>query len=62
MPPILLLVNAALEFLKLAMPKIAEMTRSGEISIADQEKVLNDWRDLKENLDERFSGPEWKIE
>lgn len=57
---ILALVNAALGFVKTAIPEIQKLIANGEISAEDQAKELAEFNDLREHLAEKFEGPEWE--
>lgn len=57
---IITMVSAALSFAKEAIPQIQEWVNNGEISKEDQEKLLAEYKSLKDRANGEFSGPEWE--
>lgn len=43
-----------------AIPQVRAMFDRGEITKEQQEKLLADYQNLRDNLDDFFSGPEWE--
>lgn len=43
-----------------AVPQVRAMFDRGEITKEQQDKLLADYQNLRNNLDAFFSGPEWQ--
>jgi len=59
---ILAAANASLALVKALIPEIQRLTKTGEISVEEQFKTLHAYNELKNNLEEYFSGEEWRLE
>jgi hypothetical protein len=43
-----------------AIPQVRAMFDQGKITKEQQDKLLADYQQLRDNLDSAFSGPEWE--
>lgn len=57
---IIALANAALGMVEALIPQVAALVKNGEISVEDQQKVLDRYNAVKAAAATGFSGPEWK--
>lgn len=58
---ILALASAAMQLVKESLPVIRDAIKGGEVSEADQERVLNEYNSLRTQAGGEFSGPEWEL-
>ena len=58
---ILSAANAALALVEAALPAIQSAVQSGQISVGDQQVLLNTYNSLVAKANGQFSGPEWQI-
>lgn len=58
----IILANAALTLVEELVPRIESLVKSGQITPEQQQTVRDRYTQLRDNLDARFSGPEWQIE
>ncbi len=52
-------VNAALALIKVLLPEVEDLFKKGMITPEEQQKMLDDYNNVKNNLDALMSGPEW---
>lgn len=57
---IIALANAALGMVEALIPQVANLVKSGEISVEDQQKLLDRYNAIKAAAASGFDGPEWK--
>lgn len=53
-------VNAALALVETLIPQLSRLLQNGEITVEQQQAVLDRYNALKKAAEEGFSGPEWE--
>jgi hypothetical protein len=53
--------NAAMALLKVLMPEIQELRAKGQITPEQQDQVRGQYVELRDHMDEMFTGPEWDL-
>ena len=54
-------VNAGLALVDALLPELQKLQLKGEISVEQQQAVLDRYSRLKARADGQFSGPEWDL-
>lgn len=58
---ILALASAAAQLVRESLPVIRDAIKGGEISEADQARVLAEYNSLRTQAGGEFTGPEWEL-
>jgi hypothetical protein len=57
---IIAMTNAALGLVEALMPAVSALFKNGQISVEEQQKLLDRYNAIKATVDAGFEGPEWK--
>lgn len=60
--PILGAVNAAIGFLRAAIPVLGQLRLAGAVTVEQQMVVRKNYESLVAHADGQFKGPEWELE
>lgn len=56
---ILAAISASIDLTEKLLPLVGQLQSSGQITVAQQQAVLDAYNSLKAKADGQFSGPEW---
>lgn len=62
MDKILTALIAALDLAESLIPVIEDKAKAGDVTPAEQQAVRDRYEQLRDNFDEAFNRPEWKID
>lgn len=57
----IMLASAALQLVRQLIPAIQARLKAGNVTVEEQQALMNEYLALKELADGLFEGPEWEI-